>query len=369
MAGAGDARWMRLALSLGARGLGRVWPNPAVGCVIVKSDRVLGRGWTQPGGRPHAEVIALNAAGASAAGSTAYVTLEPCSHHGKSPPCADALIAAGVSRVVVALGDPDPRVNGQGIARLRAAGIKVETGLCAGLAQAAHAGFLSRVTRGRPVITLKLASSFDGRIATASGESQWITGPQSRRMVHGLRAAHDAVLVGAGTARADDPGLTVRGLGVTHQPVRVVCSGLLDLPLDGALANSAAGVPLWLVHGPDAPAARRVKWHQRGARLIEVGKAGGGQLDPDAMVRALGAAGLTRVFVEGGGMLAASLLGAELVDTLVGFTAGLALGAEGRPAIGPLGLGRLDEAPRFDLVEQRQVGADMMHRWARRLAG
>ena len=203
-------RFMAHALALGRRGLGRVWPNPAVGCVIVQDGRIVGRGFTQPGGRPHAETMALAQAGDAARGATVYVTLEPCSHHGQTPPCAQALIDAGVAHVVGAIQDSDPRVNGAGFDMLRAAGIKVTTGVCAEIAAEDHAGFFAKTTLGRPFLTLKLANSFDGRIATASGDSQWITGPQARRLVHGMRANHDAVLVGAGTARADDPMLTVQ---------------------------------------------------------------------------------------------------------------------------------------------------------------
>ena len=358
---------MALALALGARGLGQVAPNPAVGCVIVQGDRIVGRGWTQPGGRPHAEVHALAQAGAAARGATAYVTLEPCSHHGKTPPCADALVAAGLARVVVATGDPDPRVSGAGLDRLRAAGIIVDTGVMAREARAANAGFLSVQQRGRPFLTLKLAASFDGRIATAGGESQWITGPEARRMVHAMRARHDAVLVGAGTAREDDPMLTVRGLGAMRQPVRVVATRRLDLPLDGKLAGSAGDVPLVLAHGSRAPEAARTAWARTGATLLPVGVAPGGQLDPVALLSALAGQGLTRVFCEGGGTLAATLLSAGLVDELIGFAAGLALGAEGRPAIGALGVGALAEAPRFDLVESRAIGPDVMHRWRARV--
>ncbi len=219
-----DPRHMAHALGLARRGLGRVWPNPAVGCVLVKGSRVLGRGFTQPGGRPHAETVALAAAGEGARGATAYVTLEPCAHHGRTPPCAGALAAAGVARVVTAIEDPDPRVSGRGHAMLRAAGIAVTEGVLAEEARALQRGFLSRVVRGRPMVTLKLAASLDGRIATAAGESRWITGPGARARVHAMRAMHDAVMVGAGTARADDPMLTVRGLGVDHQPVRVVAA-------------------------------------------------------------------------------------------------------------------------------------------------
>lgn len=358
-----DDRFMRLALALGRRGLGCTWPNPAVGAVLVNGGRIVGRGWTQPGGRPHAEVVALAQAGDAARGATLYVTLEPCAHHGKTPPCAEAVIKAGVARVVSALEDPDVRVAGRGHTMLRNAGIDVVVGTGAAQARHDNGGFLSRISRARPFVTLKLANSFDGRIATADGESQWITGPQARRQVHALRASHDAVMVGGGTARADDPRLTVRDLGITQQPVRVVASGGLNLPDDGALADSAKEVPLWLLHRADAPADRIRRWQSLGATCLEVPAQPSGSLDPAAMLKALAANGLTRVFCEGGGDLAASLLRHGLVDELVGFTAGLALGAEGRPSLGPMGLQRLADAPRFDLQEVRVLGPDIMHRW------
>lgn len=359
-----DLRHMAHALRLGRRGQGRCWPNPAVGCVIVKDGRVVGRGWTQPGGRPHAEPGALAMAGALARGATAYVTLEPCSHHGQTPPCAEALIAAGVARVVAALEDSDPRVSGRGFAMLRAAGIEVTTGVRAAEAAQDHAGFFLRQSEGRPFLTLKLASSLDGRIATATGESQWITGPEARRAVHALRAQHDAVMVGAGTVRADDPGLTVRGLGITHQPVRVVASRRLDLPLTGQLAQTAGDVPVWLCHGPATDPALIKAWRGLGATLLPCGLSRG-QLDVASVLRGLGEAGLTRVFCEGGGQLAGSLLAAGLVDELIAFTAGLTLGAEGQPSVGALGLERLAEAPRLELAELRQVGGDVMQVWRR----
>ena len=321
------------ALALARRGLGNTWPNPAVGCVLVRDGRVVGRGWTQPGGRPHAEVRALAQAGEAARGATAYVTLEPCAHHGKTPPCAEALIRSGVARVVTALTDPDPRVSGRGHAMLRAAGIAVTEGVREAAAREAQRGFLTRVTLGRPMLTLKLATSFDGRIATALGESQWITAPAARRHVHALRLTHDAVMVGGGTARADRPGLNVRGMGRVRQPVRVVVSSgpLPDLPPEGPEHG-----PLWQLAG-----------------------------DPAAVMADLGARGLTRVLCEGGGILAAGLLRAELVDQLVGYTAGVVLGGDGRAATGPLALARLADAPRFRLVETRPIGPDLMHRWLR----
>ena len=324
---------MACALALSQRSRGRTAPNPNVGCVIVAGSRVVGRGWTQPGGRPHAEAMALAEARGEARGATAYVTLEPCAHHGRTPPCADALIAAGVGRVVSALTDPDPRVAGRGHARLRAAGIEVAEGVCAAEAAAMHQGFLSRVTLGRPMVTLKLAGSFDGRIATATGESRWITGEAARRHVHLLRLMHDAVMVGAGTARADRPALNVRGFGPVRQPVRVVIGrgAIPDLPPEDGDHG-----PLLVLPGPLPEALAMLAGH-----------------------------GLTRVLCEGGGQLAAALLAQGLVDQLVCYTAGLVLGAAGRPAIGDLGVQALAEAPRFRLLESRPIGGDLFHRWLR----
>jgi diaminohydroxyphosphoribosylaminopyrimidine deaminase/5-amino-6-(5-phosphoribosylamino)uracil reductase len=355
---------MALALSLGRRGLGRVWPNPAVGCVIVRDGRVVGRGWTQPGGRPHAETVALAQAQEAARGATAYVTLEPCAHHGQTPPCADALIAAGIARCVIATGDSDSRVDGKGVSMLREAGVEVEVGLMDAEARAANAGFFARTELGRPFVTLKLAASFDGRIATGTGESQWITGPRSRRLVHAMRAAHDGVMVGGGTARKDDPSLTVRDLGIDAQPARIVVSRRLDLPLMGQLARSAAAVPLIICHGHDADHALLQTWKDLGATLLPCAVRGT-QLDPADILQQLGRHGLTRVFCEGGSALAASLIEADLVDELVGFTAGIVIGAEGLPGIGALGLARLAEAPRYRIKSQRVIGTDTLHIWTR----
>lgn len=364
-AGPDDLRHMRTAIALGARGLGRVWPNPAVGCVLVGPDgAVVGRGWTQPGGRPHAEAEALARAGAAARGATAYVSLEPCAHHGRTPPCAEALVAAGVARVVTALTDPDPRVAGRGHARLRAAGIAVSEGVGAAEARRVQAGFLTRIRRGRPMVTLKLALTLDGRIALADGTSRWITGPEARRAAHALRAAHDAVLVGAGTARADDPDLRVRDLGTGWQPVRVVADTRLSLAGGSRLAATAGAAPVWLLHADDpglAPAA--AGWAARGLRPIAC-PAGPAGLDMGAALAALGAAGITRLMVEGGGQIAAALLAAGLVDRLAVFAAGHLFGAEGRPGVGALGRTSLG-APDFVLADSRPVGADLWQLWHR----
>ncbi|MBU2983606.1 bifunctional diaminohydroxyphosphoribosylaminopyrimidine deaminase/5-amino-6-(5-phosphoribosylamino)uracil reductase RibD [Lentibacter algarum] len=355
---------MRLALSIGRRGMGQTWPNPAVGCVLVKDGRILARAVTATGGRPHAEVQALAQAGAAAKGATAYVTLEPCSHIGETPACSQALIDAGIVRVVAPFEDNDSRVSGRGFGMLQAAGIEVTLGICAEEAAIDHAGFFLRNDTGRPFVTLKLASSFDGRIATATGESQWITGEAARKHVHGLRASHDAVMVGGGTARADDPMLNVRGYGARRQPVRVVVSRRLDLPMMSKLAASAKDVPLWLCHAPDADKMLLQTWQGIGATCVECSLQGQ-QLDVASTLQAIGKAGLTRVFCEGGGALAASLLKADLVDELVGYTAGLAIGAEGLPAIGAMGLSNLSAAPRFKLAEQQTLDGDVMMRWRR----
>lgn len=359
-----DRQFMRTAIALGKRGLGQVWPNPAVGCVIVRDGRVLARGWTRPGGRPHAEAVALSQCNAE--GATAYISLEPCAHHGKTPPCSEALIASGVVRVVTALTDPDPRVAGAGHARLREAGLEVVEGVEAEAARDAHAGFLMRITNGRPWVTLKLALTLDGRIATQTGESRWITGPEARRHVHAMRASHDGVMVGAGTARMDDPDLRIRNLGTMHQPVRLVVSPRLDLPKGGRLGQNITEAPLWLLHGAGACADMRADWKDLGAELILCAENNDQPvLDVAAMMRMLGARGLTRVLCEGGGKLAASLLHEGLVDEIVVFSAGRMIGAEGRAGINALGLQALADAPRFKLKDVRQVGCDVLHRWRR----
>lgn len=358
-----DERHMAHALRLAARGLGNVWPNPAVGCVLVRDGLVVGRGWTQPGGRPHAEVRALQEAGPQAAGATAYVTLEPCAHHGKTPPCAEALIAARVAHVVSALTDPDPRVSGQGHAMLRAEGIQVTEGVLTAAATALNAGFLKRVTRGLPFVTLKLAATLDGRIATATGESRWITGPAARRKVHALRMGHDAVLVGSGTALADDPDLTVRDLGADRQPVRIVLDRLLRHDPARRLGRTAHQTPVWLLHGPSAPAGRRAAWQATGASLIEVAEATDG-LDLTAALSALAGRGLTRLLCEGGSTFGAGLLRAGLVDQLAIFTGAALIGGDGHPALGPLGLTALAQAPRPRLVESLVLGPDLYSLWS-----
>ena len=353
---------MAHALRLAARGMGNVWPNPAVGCVLIRDGLVVGRGWTQPGGRPHAEVRALHQAGALDEGATAYVTLEPCAHHGQTPPCANALIAARTVRVVTALTDPDPRVAGRGHAMLRAAGIAITEGVLAAEAAALNAGFLKRVTQGLPFVTLKLAASLDGRTATATAQSRWITGPDARRKVHALRLAHDAVMVGSGTALADDPDLTVRDMGAVRQPVRIVLDRLLRHAPESRLGHTARAHPVWLLHGPHAPEAARKAWTATGALLIETAEVDG-RLDLTRALKALAAKGLTRILSEGGSTLAAGLITAGLVDELALFSGGVLIGAEGHPGLGPLGLAALADAPRPELLWTESIGPNLYSRW------
>jgi len=351
---------MRAALALARRGLGNTWPNPSVGCVLVREGRVVGRGATAPGGRPHAEAVALAVAGGLARGATAYVTLEPCSHHGQTPPCAGALIAAGVARVVVALGDPDGRVDGAGIAMLRAAGLEVGTGVLSAEAQRLQAGFLSRVSLGRPMVTLKLASTLDGRIATCTGESKWITGPEARRAAHALRGQHDAVLAGVGTVQADDPDLTCRIAGYRkNKDLRIVVDSRLRTRLTARVVSTAAAAPTWFLHRPGADPDRMAALRGAGARLIEVAGTEHG-IDLAAGMQALGAAGLTRVLVEGGAQVAAGLLRAGLVDRVAWFHAPAVMGGDGWPAAQAFGTATLDRMPRFVRVGSRPVGDDML---------
>ena len=351
---------MRAALTLAARGLGQVAPNPAVGCVIVKDGRVVGRGWTQPGGRPHAETEALNRAGSAARGATVYVSLEPCAHHGRTPPCAEALVQAGVARVVAALEDPDTRVAGRGLEILRRAGIAVETGVARTQAERLNAGFLKRVLKGRPLVVLKLATSLDGRIATQSGDSRWITGPLARRRGHLLRSRADAVLVGSGTAVTDNPRLDVRLPGLEgRQPLRVVVDGRLRLPLTHDLVARAAAVPTLLVTHDGNPAARLHAYQDVGVEVVQVATdPEAGHVSLEATLDLLGERGITRLLVEGGGHLAASLLRGGLVDRLAWFQAPVVIGGDGVPAVSGFGVDRLEAAPRFLQAAMAQLGRD-----------
>jgi diaminohydroxyphosphoribosylaminopyrimidine deaminase/5-amino-6-(5-phosphoribosylamino)uracil reductase len=360
-----DLRYMQLALSLGRRGLGNTWPNPAVGVVIVRDGVIVGRGITQPGGRPHAETEALKQAGPAARGATLYTSLEPCSHHGKTPPCADAIVAAGIARVVSALEDPNPDVAGQGHARMRKAGIAVEVGLCAEEAAQAHAGHIRRVRDGRPHVTLKLAVSADGKAALAGRKPVQLTGEETRARVHRLRAMNDAIMVGIGTVLSDDPLLTCRLPGMEKQsPVRAILDAGLRLPLTSKLIRSACDVPVWAIMAGDGDAARGAALKDLGVETMAVQRAGEG-IDPGKSLQALAQRGITRLLVEGGPTVAASFLAADLVDEVMLLRSPMTIGADGIDAVEGLPLTALTASPRLRSGGIERIGADTIETFAR----
>jgi len=343
-----DRRFMQLALSLGRRGQGRTWPNPAVGAVIVKDGMIVGRGWTKAGGRPHAEPEALLRAGEAARGATLYVTLEPCSHFGKSPPCADAVIAAGIKRVVAAVEDPNPEVAGQGHARLRAAGVTVDVGLCAAEAAFDHTGHFRRIRDKRPHVILKLAVSCDGKIGAAGRKPIAITGEAARNRVHLLRAQSDAILIGIGTVLADDPLLTCRLPGMAaRSPVRVVLDQSLRIPASSQLVRSARETPLWVVGSELAEAAAAMRLGAAGAQVIRLPRGSASGLDLAAVLHALAGKGITRLMVEGGSRVAASFVAADLVDEAWLFRGAEEVGSDGVDALDALPLSKITQSHAF----------------------
>lgn len=358
-----DERHMRHALTLAARGLGRTGRVPSVGCVIVAPDgRVVGRGRTDDRGRPHGEAVALARAGAAAKGATAYVTLEPCAHlGGNGPPCADALIASGIQRVVVAMADPDPRTNGQGIARLRAAGISITEGVLKREAEALNRGFVLRMTQNRPLVTLKLAQSADGFTARAPGDSPWITGEEARRFGQLLRAQHDAILIGIETALADDPELTCRIPGLEkYSPLRIVLDSRLRLGLRSKLAQTARQTPTMICttrEGGDALQAA-------GVEIVRMPPDAAGHIALRDVLQTLAGRGINRLLVEGGATLANAFLKSGFADRLEMFTAPMSLANGGRCGAGALTVGKLHEAPNFMRVSTRSFGADRLESFA-----
>jgi len=355
-----DWRFMQLALALGRRGLGRTWPNPAVGAVIVKDGVIVGRGWTQPGGRPHAEAEALKRAGKAAQGATLYVTLEPCSHHGKTPPCADAIIKAGIARVVSALEDVNPQVAGQGHARLRERGIVVETGLGAEDAARDHAGHSRRMREGRPQVLLKLAASSDGKAGLAGRKPVGITGEAARQRVHQMRAEADAILVGIGTVLSDDPHLTCRLPGMfARSPVRVVLDARLRIPLSTAIVGTAREVPVWVFTGPGASPVAEDILKAKGVEVFRV-EAKDGRLDLPAVLKALADRGVTRLMVEGGPTVAASFIAAGLVDRAALFRSPNEIGHGGIGVLEGVPLTALTKSPKLQHLATETVGVDTL---------
>ncbi|WP_255312319.1 bifunctional diaminohydroxyphosphoribosylaminopyrimidine deaminase/5-amino-6-(5-phosphoribosylamino)uracil reductase RibD [Kiloniella majae] len=361
-----DLQHMDAALSLAARGLGTTSPNPSVGCIIVKNEHVVGRGRTQPGGRPHAETVALKEAGEAARGATAYVTLEPCSHHGKTPPCCEALIAAGISRCVVAMEDNDARVQGRGLQALKDAGIEVVVGIRQHEAEDLNAGFFIRNRHGRPLVTLKVATSLDGRIATKSGQSKWVTGEAARRAGHMLRVRNDAILVGSGTAIIDNPRLDVRLPGLENKsPTRVVMDGRLRLPLTHDLVVRAKEHKTILMTFKENDASRLNAYRNAGVEVCLIDKNEDGYINASTVLKELGSQGITRLLVEGGSHIIGSLFKADLIDRIVWFRASKVIGGDGLGVTTGFGLEELSLAPRFTLSNVASLGDDMMESYRR----
>jgi diaminohydroxyphosphoribosylaminopyrimidine deaminase / 5-amino-6-(5-phosphoribosylamino)uracil reductase len=359
---AADQRFMQLALALGRRGQGRTWPNPAVGAVVVKDGVIVGRGWTQPGGRPHAEPVALSRAGEAARGATLYVTLEPCSHVGKSPPCADAIIAAGITRVVSAIEDPNPEVAGQGHARLRAAGISVDIGLGAREAARDHAGHFRRIRDKRPHVILKLAVSADDKIGAAGRKPIAISGEAAKARVHLLRAQCDAILVGIGTVQADDPLLTCRLPGMeARSPVRVVLDRALRISGTSRLVHSARATPLWVMTSNLSEAPAAMKLGAAGAQVIRVPTTSVPPgLDLVGVLHALAERGITRLLVEGGARVASSFVAAGLVDEVWLLRGPDAVGADGIAALDASPLSAITGSPAFKLRASESLQNDTL---------
>jgi diaminohydroxyphosphoribosylaminopyrimidine deaminase/5-amino-6-(5-phosphoribosylamino)uracil reductase len=353
---AADVALMRQALGLARRGLGRTSPNPAVGAVVVRRGQVVGRGFTRPAGGPHAEVVALADAGRAARGATLYVTLEPCAHHGRTPPCVDAVLAAGIERVVLGCRDPNPRVRGNGAERLRRAGVEVATGILESECAEAIRFFAKHAATGLPWATLKLAASLDGRIATHDGDSRWVTGEAARRYVHRLRNWHDAVLVGAQTVIADDPALTCRLRG-GRDPLRVVLDGRLRIPLGAGIVGAGTLV----LTGRGTKASKVAALRRRGVEVVELPHRGGVIAWRDALAE-IGRRGLCSVLVEGGGGTAATALRGGGVDEVLFFYAPKLVGADGQPMIGPLGVSRMARALALTDAHWRRLGPDLLLR-------
>ena len=347
-----DRRWMDYALRLGRRALGTTAENPPVGCVVVKAGRVLGVGWTQPGGRPHAETEALKMAGDEARGATAYVTLEPCAHHGRTGPCAAALVKAGIARVVTAIEDPDSRVSGEGHAILRAAGVAVDVGLSAQEASADVAGFLMRIRKKRPYVTLKIGVSADGKIATGPNQRTTITGPAVKARVHLMRAQSDGVLVGLSTVLIDDPELTCRLPGMeARSPIRIVADTRLSLPSKANLVQTAEEEPVWIL-------STRKGAMSAGITVIDCRQTPNGWVDLADALQQLALKGINRLLVEGGSHISQSLLEADLVDEVQLFQSPLVIGPQGIDAIAEIPLEKL--AKQFRQTKKEVLGTDTL---------
>ena len=360
-----DKKWMSVALSLAKRTKGATWPNPNVGCVIVKDDKLIGRGWTAPTGRPHAETQALKSAGAASANSTAYVTLEPCAHTGKTKPCTSSLIRANVARIVIATRDPDPRVSGQGLKLLKNVGISITEGILKDEACYEHFGFFNRILNGKPKITLKLATSLDGKIATKNNESKWITGERSRKLTHLYRMQSDAVMIGSRTAIMDDPSLNVRHITTKQQPAKIIIDTTLKTPLTSKIFQSANEFKTIICCGHNVDQSLVSIWINQGSKIIKCKTNIDGKIDLIDAMKHLGTIGINNIFCEGGASLATSLLKADLIDEFISMTSGLLIGANGRSVVGNFDNLSISKLPILKLRESYKYGQDVVSIWSK----
>ncbi|MBC93722.1 MAG: riboflavin biosynthesis protein RibD [Rhodospirillaceae bacterium] len=370
-----DSKYMKIALRLGQRGLGRTWPNPSVGCVIVRSDTdkkiIIGRGTTQSGGFPHAENQAINQAISvygkdSLIGSTAYVSLEPCCHYGKTPPCVNLLIESGLRRVVIGCVDPDPRMSGMGIELLKKSGVEVVSGILEQESESLNAGFFNKVRSGRPLVTLKMATTVDGKIATKTGESKWITGALAREKVHIMRSQYDAIAIGINTVLQDNPKLTCRLPGLENRsPVRVVFDSSLKIDFNSDILKTASSYKTWIITSKNHDLSVINKFEEYGVEIISVALDGEGHIDLYLALAALAKRGITRLMVEGGATLSTSFLRSNLVDLLAWFRAPSLIGADGKSVFSNLGVDGIDSMHKFELLNHENIGSETLDLYGR----
>lgn len=364
----GDAEWMEIALRLADRNTGNVCPNPSVGCLIVKDDRIVGRGWTQEGGRPHAEVMALEQAGEKSIGASVYTTLEPCSHFGKTPPCSDALISARIKRLVAAMKDPDPRVDGMGFVKLRDAGIEVVEGVLGREAEALNRGFIKRIKEKLPFITLKMAMSIDSRIATKTYDSQWITGEEARHSSHFFRSKHDAILTGVGTVLADNPLLNTRISGLEHRsPIRIILDTKLRTPIDAQIVSTATKHRTIIFTTVAAEETKKKQLESFGVQVVTINGDESGRVSLIEALRSIADRGVNSILVECGGTLCTEFIKSNLIDEFLVYRAPIILGGDGIAAVEGFGVSDLSAAPNFKQSGITQLGADTLESYKRQI--
>ena len=355
---------MNASIVIASRGLGRTAPNPSVGCLLVKEGAVVGQGYTDIGGRPHAETKALRVAKEKAEGATAFITLEPCAHENNGPSCAEQLVNCGIARAVIAMKDPDPRTSGKGLQLLIDNDIDVKLDVCRKMAYRINYGHLCRIKYNRPTISLKIATSLDGRIATSKGESKWITGILARRHAHLIRSFYDAILVGIETVKKDDPMLNCRLEGLEkYSPIRVILDSKLSISLESKLLKSATEIPLWIVTKKNNNIVKQKELQKKGAKIIEISESNNGKLDLNHLLNVLSNKGITRLLVEGGSKVNASFISLGLVDDILCYRSGLLLGHEGVSSIFNLTTDKLNLAPKFEFLEQKKLGEDLLDIW------